>query len=257
MRIARIIAVLGVSLLLADAAALAQVNNVQPSSTPIVAGNAVTYTASCTPTPAYYDWDYIFFGWSQWVPNPPDRTGSNNICYPENRVGTWNVRCTAWYSPPPDWRYYRGAVEITVQGVNQDLITGGTDTNSGGWPMMHLFVKFKPQYAAGGVTIDMGPAPVTGYPQYRDRSPGGEWSAWMDNSDYCWLVDNEIWMDFGIAGGAVFLGKKIGEVFYECDHQNQMVIYDGDQVEHKYPLTVRHLHFVKTADYAFQVHVVE
>ncbi len=254
MRIARILALLAVSLFLAEVPAPAQVTDVQVSPSTIVAGNCATFTASYTPTPMYFLWDYRFWFWpgGVFLPNPPDRKW-NIIIYTQPRVGAWYYRCAALYAPPPGARFEMLA-SVTVNGVDDDPISGGLDTNSLGWPLMHAIVKFKPRYG----TIDMG-AVVSGYPVFQYRNQGQlEWSGWIYDTDIAGLAGNEIWRDFQCVPGIDWENIPITNpptVFFELEHQNAMGIYDGNDVVHHYPLVPRPFQYVKTGTNTFQVHL--
>lgn len=159
----------------------AGITSISYTPDPIVVGKSTVYTANCTPQPVKWEWDFRCTqgGTEDWRPSPPDTTSTPTKTYNESKVGSYDLRCKATYqgsgNPPPPPTTSTLIKSATVNGPDADTITAGLNTNSTGYPVMTLTVKF--QVRSG--TTPIGPF-TDGYPEERIRCPQDDFdSGWV------------------------------------------------------------------------------
>jgi len=248
-------------LVLVGPSAEAGITSIDVSPTPIVVGKSTTYTANCTPQPFKWEWDYRCTegGTGSWTPSPPDTTSTRTKSYYESSVGSYDLRCTAYYQgggyPPPLPTTSTLIKSVTVNGPDADTITAGLNTNSSGYPVMTVTVKF--QVRSG--TTAIGPY-TDGYPQKRIRRPQEEYdSGWIGPTEgvfYFFGSTGEI-IDVMTAGGSGWGDILVDDVFDDFYQQNRMVINDCFATEVYYYFTERHFQKVKTGPYTWKLVEVE
>jgi len=87
--------------LLAETSLFASLTGISASPYPPTFGNLITYTAlrsTDDPPVNHYVWEYrcVSCGTGNWITAPGQ---SQSIAFYETRLGTWEIRCTAYYNP--------------------------------------------------------------------------------------------------------------------------------------------------------------
>ena len=229
---------------LACSAVIAGLTAIQVQTEPITVGQVVAYVATEDGKngPGTWSWDFRATSGGnqgQWVPLS---NGSTTSRITEDRVGSYNVRCTGSYAGQTTSVIIRS---ITVNGPDHDVLTKGLDSPTS---QVNLEVDF--DVLNGAIPIGIIGSSVNGFPQERIRRPQNNNfdSGFVGPTVGSYYTQGYTIVDIKQTnlGSSVFVNAAIGEVIDDFYQQNRMVIKDGFNQDQFFYFPERHFQRVKT-----------